>query len=182
LNSDMTLFHKKFRIESTRLPDWDYSSDGYYFITICTKGRKCIFGEIRNGIMGLNELGVVAWEQWLKTAKLRKNIILDEFIVMPNHIHGIIIIDNASVETHCNASLQNNNKFGPQHNNLASIVRGYKSAVKLTANKMGFCDFAWQPSYYDRIIDSEEGLNHIREYIRFNPEKWEIDRNNPKNL
>ena len=143
------------------------------------------FGEIHNGIMGLNELGCIACEQWLKTAQLRKNVILDEWVVMPNHMHGIIII-NTPVETHCNASLRNdnnwkNNRFGPQYNNLASIVRGFKSSVKRICNKNNI-PFAWQPRFYDHIIRDEKSLNEIQQYILNNPWKWEMDRNNPKNL
>jgi len=177
----MKLFRSKYRVKSTRLPYWDYSSDGWYFITICAKRRECIFGEIKNGIMGLNGLGVVAYKCWEEIPKHFPNALLNDFVIMPNHVHGIIVIENPSnpVETQNFASLPNT--FGPQSKKLASIIRGYKIGVKkyATINKI---PFAWQPSYYDRIINSDEGLNQIHEYIRFNPEKWEIDRNNPTNL
>jgi len=133
--------------------------------------------------MGLSEMGKIAQEEWVKTAKLRQNVGLDEWIIMPNHIHGIIIIYPPSVETHCNASLRNIgqwnvNRFGPQYNNLATIVRGFKSSVKRIFNKKNI-RFDWQPRYYDHIIRNEKSLDDIREYIRNNPLKWEYDRNNP---
>ncbi len=174
------LFREKYRIKSTRLPNWDYSADGYYFITICTKNRELFFGNVQNGIMGLNELGCIACEQWVKTAQLRKNVKLDEWVIMPNHMHGIVIIDTP-VEMHCNASLRGNNQFGPQRNNLASIVRGFKSSVKRICNKNNI-PFTWQTRFYDHIIRNEESLNKIRQYILNNPWKWEMDRNNPENL
>ncbi|PIZ73981.1 transposase [Candidatus Peregrinibacteria bacterium CG_4_10_14_0_2_um_filter_43_11] len=183
----MTLFGNKYRIQSTRLPEWDYGSDGYYFVTICTKGMVEWFGEIRKGIMGLNELGCAVHKQWGITGKIRKNVELDTFVVMPNHVHGIIVI-HAPVETHCNVSLRNAsaeqqqkyNQFGPQRNNLASIVRGFKSSVKLWCNQSGYSDFSWQSNYYDRIIRNERELNRIQSYIQDNPINWEIDRNHSK--
>ncbi|MBU1110972.1 hypothetical protein KKB83_05155 [Patescibacteria group bacterium] len=121
---------------------------------------------------------------------------LGEFVVMPNHIHGIVIINNPpvrsqwnnvnNVETQNLASLrkrkqQPGNQFGPQSRNLGSIVRGFKIGVKkwTTINNV---DFAWQPRYYDHIIRNEKSLNHIRQYITENPAKWAEDRNNPENL
>ena len=146
--------------------------------------------------MGLNEIGTIAWEKWNETAKLRTNVNLDAFIVMPNHVHGLIQINNPTVETHCNASLHNSdflhqdcnasllnaNTFGPQFNNLASIVRDFKASVKRECNKSGFLFFAWQSSYYDHIIRSKESIEKIRGYIEFNPKYWYRDRNNPNNL
>jgi len=149
--------------------------------------------------MGLNELGVVAYKCWEEMPKHFPNALLDEFVIMPNHVHGIIVIENPSnpvltrhgvltnistpVETRHGASLPNADTFGPlKTKSIPSIINHYKGSVKRTANKIGFYDFAWQPSYYDHIIESEESLNRIRGYIRFNPEKWEIDRNNPTNL
>lgn len=173
----MALYRQKYRIESARLKDWDYSSDGYYFITICTKNRVNYFGDIQNGIMGLNEIGLVTHNQWLRTMEIRDNVFLDEWVVMPNHFHGIVIIKNPPVETQCIASLRkmentNYNKFGPQINNLASIIRGFKMSVTQYCRINGI-DFAWQSRFYDRIIRHEKELNSIRDYIRGNPIKWE---------
>ena len=159
---------------------WDYSSDGYYFVTICTKNMKHFFGEVQSIIMELSDIGCIVYEQWIKTAKLRNNVILDEFIIMPNHIHVVIQIFNPSVGTHCNASLRNN-RFGPQRNNLASIVRGFKSSVKRICNQNNI-PFEWQSRFYDHIIRNEKSLKNIRRYIKLNPLKWECDKNNPEGL
>ena len=110
-------FKGKYRIGSTRLAGWDYSSDGWYFVTICTKDREGFFGNIENKTMVLNEIGKIVAEEWQKTETIRKNIALDEWVVMPNHVHGIVVIENNDVvvetprrdivethdvETHCN--------------------------------------------------------------------------------
>ncbi|MCB1159724.1 MAG: hypothetical protein KDK45_19650, partial [Leptospiraceae bacterium] len=89
----MSLYKNKYRIESARKKNWDYTSPAYYFITICTRDRKHYFGEIKNGIMELNPVGKIIHDEWYKTQSMRPNIYLDEFIIMPNHIHGIIQID-----------------------------------------------------------------------------------------
>ncbi len=88
------LFKNKYRIDSTRLKDYDYSQDGSYFVTICTKERELFFGEVQNNKMILNDLGVIAEKYWLEIPQHFENTELDEFIIMPNHIHGIIVIDN----------------------------------------------------------------------------------------
>ena len=186
----MEVFKNKHGRKSYRFSNWDYSGEGWYFITICTKNMVKYFGEIQDFIMSLNKIGCIAHQEWIKTGKLRDNVILDEFVVMPNHVHGIIIIDNPqiittpNVGTHCNASLRNGvlNKFGPQRNNLASIVRGFKGAVKRWCNKNGHPNFQWQPRFYDHIIESDKELLEIREYIYYNPQMWDRDRNNLKKL
>jgi len=88
----MTLFKDKYRIESVRLQGYDYSQPGAYFITIVTHNRQCLFGNIVDGEMMLNEFGVLVKNEWLKTGIIRPNIVIDAFVVMPNHLHGILII------------------------------------------------------------------------------------------
>ncbi len=175
-------YKDKYRVESTRLRHWDYSV-GSYFVTICTRDKEHYFGNIIDGIMQLSIIGEIAKQELLKTEKMRDNVKLDEWVIMPNHIHVIIVIDN--VETQRIASLRNNkqqyqNKFGPQSNNLASIIRGYKIGVKkwATINNVGF---QWQTRFYDHIIRDENSLNNIREYIINNPLKWELDIENKIN-
>mgnify|MGYP000168028279 CR=1 FL=1 len=105
-------YKDKYSTKSSRLTGWDYSTDGAYFITICAKDHQCFFGRIINKKMHLNEIGKIAKKEWIKTAEIRNNIQLDEYVIMPNHIHGILWIYNnkpmATVETHCNASLHKN--------------------------------------------------------------------------
>ncbi|MBI5660762.1 MULTISPECIES: transposase [Ignavibacterium] len=190
----MTKFQNKYRIESTRIPEYDYSNPNWYYVTINTKNHICYFGEVSNGKMILNELGKIVETEWFKNAELRENIELDYFIIMPNHLHGIIIINpindgvenvNHNVETRRGVSLQgeNENKFSkPIKNSLSVIINQFKGSVKRWANKNGYEDFQWQPGFYDRIIRNERELYLIRKYIEQNPLKWEIEKNNPENL
>ncbi len=185
----MTLFKNKYRVESARLKWWDYSSDGAYFVTICVKYGECVFGDVKNYIMRLNELGCVVCQEWLKTSEIRQNVVLDQWVVMPNHVHGIVILEKTlvcgRVETRRGASLpkQPINQFGSLiPDSLQSVINHFKGAVKRWANKNGYSDFTWQPRFYDHIIRNESDLNRIRKYIYDNPKKWELDRNNSVNL
>lgn len=90
------LFKNKYRIKSIRLKHWDYSKDGAYYVTICTKNRECVFGNIINQKMQLSEIGEIVSNEWIKTEQMRTYVQLDNFVVMPNHLHGIIIIENIS--------------------------------------------------------------------------------------
>lgn len=175
----MTLFKDRYRVESTRLKGWDYSAAGYYFVTICTRERNCWLGDIVDGVMRLSSAGEIVSAEWQNTAAMRENITLDEWVIMPNHLHGIICI----VETHCmrlTHQTSQPNTFGPQRNNLSSIVRGFKSASTKRIQQAGH-DFAWQPRFHEEIIRDEKSLAMVREYIRNNPMKWELDKDNPVN-
>ena len=174
-------FKNKYRIKSTRLQGYDYSSNGAYFITICTANREHFFGEIISGKIELSEMGKIVANEWQKTAGIRKNVTLGEWIVMPNHFHGILIIENDDfpVETHCNASLPPNksykNKFGPQKNNVSSIIRGFKGTVTKQIHISGYEYFAWQTRFHDHIIRNKKEFEKISQYIKYNPQKWEND-------
>lgn len=181
-----TLFRNKYRIETIRLQSWDYGNDGMYFVTVCTKNRKQYFGEIVETSCMTSEIGLVAHNEWYKTPEIRPdmNLQLGEFIVMPNHIHGIIIIGGCRDATHCvstttnamhHVSTEYKNKFGPQSKNLASILRGYKSAVTTYARKNNI-EFDWQPLFHDHIIRSADAYHRISNYIKNNPSKWAEDR------
>ena len=188
----MTKFQNKYRIETTRLHDWDYGSNGYYFITICTKNKLYYFGEIIDEKMNLSEIGKLAEKYWYEIPQHFPFVKLGAFIVMPNHVHGIIIIDKPdderidnidnNVETQNSpwriASLQQpQNKFGPQSQNLASIIRGYKTTVTINARKIN-PDFAWQSRFYEHVIRNEKSLNKIENYIINNSLKWLYDEYN----
>jgi len=164
----MALYKNKFRIESARLKDWDYSTPWWYYVTICTKNFKSWFGDIKNGKMVLNDLGKIIDEEWDGTKKIGNNVDLDYYVVMPNHFHGIIIINgpeeiNMSVETHSDASLHKIN------NNLSDIIRGFKGSCTKRIHLKGNSSFKWQPRFYDHIIRNENDLRRIRKYIRNNP-------------
>jgi len=174
-------FQRKYRIESNRNPNWDYSSPAKYFITICTASREHYFGEIVNFKMKLSEIGNIAYYEWLKTPELRPdmNIVLDEFCIMPNHFHAIIGWGGDQ----CRGRLQsasttlktkNTNKFGPQSKNLGAIIRGFKSSIKKYAT-INSINFAWQPNYHDHIIRNEEEFKRIKRYIQNNPKNWNKD-------
>lgn len=189
-------FQNRYRIQSARAPWWDYSHAGAYFITICTHNREHYFGEIENGIMKFSEIGKNALTEWEKTAEIRAdmNVKLGEFVVMPNHFHGIIIIGDNDYNSNKNNDMvlhhdgrdamhrvstgsgsQPQNQFGKQSKNVASIIRGFKSAVTHHAKKLHI-EFAWQTRFHDRIIRDADEYDRITEYIQNNPEKWEMDR------
>lgn len=174
------LFNNKFRIKSIRLKHWDYSSNGAYFVTICTKNRECVLGNVVNRKIVLSQIGKIVFEEWAKTEQIREYVKLDTYVIMPNHLHGIIIIENNNigfVETHGHASLRKN-KFGPQCRNLPAIIRGFKGASAKQIKLMGYRNFAWQPRFYEHIIRNENDMNRIREYVINNPLQWEFDNEN----
>ncbi len=172
----MTLYRNKYRIESTRLKDWDYSRDGYYFVTICTQDKKCLFGDVIDEKMRLSAIGEIVADEWQKTPQIRNNVSLDTWIIMPNHLHGIVVINNNDSPVK-----SNNNTFVTRKNNLSSVIRGFKSATTKRIRRVR-CDFSWQSRFYDHIIRNEKSLNKIREYMINNPLKWEIDKENQANL
>ena len=186
-------FQDKYRIPSARLQNWDYGSNAIYFVTICTQGRELYFGEISNQKMGFSEIGEIAHRFWNEIPNHFPFVELSEFVVMPNHVHGIIIIDkatggngnaipNATVETQNFASLppppqkyHHANTFGPQSQNLASIIRGYKTGVKKYAT-LNRINFAWQSRFHDHIIRDNDSFQRISNYILNNPLNWAEDQ------
>ncbi len=197
----MEKYKNKYRIASTRLENWDYGWDGAYFITICTRNRENYFGKIENGKMQLSQIGVIADILWYEIKNHAKNIELGEFVVMPNHIHGILILtengngtDNGNVETGHALSLQSSlqspsqppKTIGQQRfqnigkNTVSSIIGGYKSAVTKHAHRLNF-EFDWQRNYWEHIIRNENEYNRIAQYIINNPAKWENDKLNGGN-
>jgi REP element-mobilizing transposase RayT len=172
--------------KQVRLPNYDYSKNGFYFITICTKNRENIFGDISVGAAGwppayttgiqLNDFGKIVYEELKKSQIIRDEIILDQYVIMPNHVHCIIGI------------VADNNVGGqpaaPTKGSLPSFVNGFKSAVTTRINILRNMpgEPVWQRSYYDHIIRNERSLNAIRQYILDNPINWEQDIDNLINL
>jgi REP element-mobilizing transposase RayT len=167
---------------STRLRGFDYASNAAYVVTICSYQRRPIFSAIADGQLQPSWLGRIVGREWHKTAELRRGVLLDAFILMPNHYHGILILnlpENAPrdqvradpVGATCARPFQ------ALSTGLEAIVRGFKSAVTAAARKerpeMGP---VWQRGYYDRIIRSEAELERFRRYILDNPKQWELDR------
>lgn len=179
------VFLGKYKTGSTRLKGYDYGSEGAYFITICVKNKKPLFGNIinnkNNPIVKLSELGEIACKNWIEIEKFHPYAIVDHFIVMPDHIHGIIaLVKNNNTKPDLSFSVYKN-IFGPQSKNIPSIIRGYKSSVKSFALKNNF-EFEWQPGYYDRIIRNEKELESIQNYIYQNPLKWHLEKYYPENF
>lgn len=176
------LYQDRYRIPSIRLKYWDYASAGYYFITICTNQRWTNpFGYIRNGYICLSSIGTIANQCWLTIPQHFHNVKLDVFVIMPDHMHGIIQIINqepsARRDVACNVSTKNvhTNKFysciSPRNKSLPTVVRSYKSAVTRLSRNNNY-NFQWQSRYYERIIRSSSELLQIRRYITNNPKLW----------
>ena len=123
--------------------------------------------------MILTDIGKVVDEEWLKSEEMRTNIKLDYYVIIPNHFHGIIIIEGPEIarylETHRDASLR------ILQNNLSDIIRGFKGSATKKTSKMGYIQFQWQPRFYDHIIRNEADLRRVRNYIKINPLEWELD-------
>ena len=187
-----------------RYKGYDYSRDGFYFVTICAKNRKMFFGDVIAGKMQLSEIGKIAEKFWLEIPNHFPFVKLDQFIIMPNHIHGIIKIDNENYNYHhnnrrnracpvptaitipANMDINKNNGSTFGHvtpKSLSTIINSFKSVTTKTVNlKFYEIEFAWQARFHDRIIRNDDELNRIRKYIIDNSEKWELDKNNPENL
>jgi len=175
LHMNETHYQGKYRIDSARLADYDYGSNGIYFVTIYTRDRHCYFGDIADDTDGFalqpTPIGQRAIDCWLAIPDHFPFVRLDEFQVMPNHIHGLLCIDKPDYHD------WQPNAFGPQRQNLASILRGYKIGVKTYAVQHQI-DFGWQPRYHDRVVRNADELDRIRRYIIQNPANWESDQDN----
>jgi REP element-mobilizing transposase RayT len=158
---------------SLRLPDFDYSQEGAYFITIGVKGRTSLFGHIVDGEMNLNEYGKIVTATWNDLAFYYPAIKLDAFIVMPNHVHGIIVITGAKT----------GGETPPlQKPTLGQIMGYYKyqSTNRIKASMKTAGSAIWQRGYYEHVIRDDKSLNRIQEYIIGNPQRWHLDRENPQ--
>ena len=204
---------------SIRLRGYDYTQAGAYFVTICAKeidivrrGDACvalnlttktnlsdIFGHIENGQMVLNDLGLVVEQRWRVLPEHHPSVVLDEFIVMPNHVHFIVFLvthfsnedGNDDVNDDGNddevratqaSPLQTGTMSGRKNGSLGTIIGSFKSGVTRYINELRGAPGAkvWQRNYYERIIRNEDELNHIREYIFNNPANWDTDEHNPE--
>ena len=163
----------RYHRRSIRLQYFDYTNPGMYYITICVKHELDIFGKVKNGQMILNKYGQIAKSEWVKTNTIRKNMSIGEYIIMPDHIHGIIIINNKCRGTVHRAPTYE--KFGkPVSNSVPTIIRYYKGAVtkriNILRNTVGA--IIWQRNYYEHIIRNKNEYYTIRQYIIDNPKNW----------
>lgn len=170
-----------------RLQDYNYSSEGAYFVTICTKGRVHCFGDVHRGIMGLYEIGVVVHAFWQDIPNHFEDAVLDEFVIMPNHVHGILFLNGDKPDC-CRGAINRAPTVGQGgvtgiHNpmgkgTLGEIIRWFKGRASFEIHKQHDLSFAWQRSFNDRVIRNENELNRIRQYIRDNPRNWDQDKDN----
>ena len=189
-------FQDIYRIPSARAAWWDYRNDAAYFVTICTAGREHYFGEIRDEIMYLSEMGKFAHENWHEMPDHCPFVKLDSFVVMPNHLHGILVIDNL-VDFDCRDDVGRDainrvstceqseppEKIGGitgENNpmlfdNLSRAIRWYKGKTTFKCHSL-HADFGWQTRFHDHIIRDEESWKNIQEYILNNPARWDKDK------
>ena len=192
----------RHRRRSIRLKGYDYAQAGAYFVTLCTQDRLCLFGEVVDGEMRLNAWGEIARQCWADIPSHFPRVELDTFVIMPNHMHGIIILMKDTMVGARHAVPQRDTahqrhvvpqpqppyigqreRFGqPVAGSLATIMRSYKSAVtkRLNALRGTAGTPVWQRNYYEHIIRNDRALIAIREYILNNPIQWAVDRENPK--
>jgi REP element-mobilizing transposase RayT len=149
-----------------------------YFVTICTHRRRCIFGDIVDSDMRPNALGRIVAEEWHRSAEIRREIMLDAFVIMPNHMHGIVHIEYTTVGATGRSPLR---RPDPGRYSLSSFVGGFKAATTTQINGLRGTPRqpVWQRNYYEHIIREERDLDPIRDYISANPANWPTDRENP---
>ena len=184
-----------------RLKEYDYSQAGLYFITICTHNRAYLFGEIKNGEMILNDMGKIANQCWLEIPNHFPNTILHEYIIMPNHIHGIVQLVGAknfspeityptpeityptpeithpTPENSCNTNVaKKNSPLRSPSKTIGSVVRGFKIGVTKWIRQNTNIYNVWQRNYYEHIIRNDQSYQTILDYIVNNPKKWNDDK------
>lgn len=143
--------------KSPRIPGYDYATPNYYFITICTHNKRCLFGEPGN----LSSFGKIAEEFLLQIPKIYPAIKIDKYVVMPNHIHAIMIMEAEAP--------------GQERKDLTGVIGQYKMAVTKQIRRLRNVESVWQRSFHDHVIRNETGYQKIWEYIHNNPAKWEDD-------
>jgi putative transposase len=206
----MERYRGKYRSDSIRIPNWDYGSPGFYYVTICTEDRECYFGDVilyndpapwrefagmvpwdgmcgciagthnyaslppaarpahapePHAVVQLTRMGTIAYQNWLDIPKHFPFVLLDEFIIMPDHLHGILCFQKPGYRK------REANSFGPQSQNLGSVIRSYKAATKAYATTHNL-QFGWQARFHDDVITSGQELDRIRKYILDNPATW----------
>ncbi|WP_169239716.1 transposase [Candidatus Roseilinea sp. NK_OTU-006] len=166
---------QKHHRRSIRLKGYDYSQAGAYFVNIVTQARACLFGDVVAGEMRLNDFGQVVHGVWNNLPNHYAGVELDAFVVMPNHVHGIVVIVGAGFKPAPTTTT------APTQHGLPEIIRGFKTFSARRINELRGTPGVpvWQRNYYEHIIRDDESLNRIREYIANNPSQWAADRENP---
>jgi REP element-mobilizing transposase RayT len=168
---DPSVHHRR----SVRLPAFDYARPGAYFVTICTRDREQLFGDIADGVMRLSPLGRMARQEWTRTHDVRPDVTPDAFVVMPDHVHGILLL------THDREAVRHTARggaTGPRSGSVGAIVGQFKSVVtkRINARRGTLHGVVWQRGYYERVIRGRTTLARIRQYIADNPARWDSTR------
>ncbi len=164
---------------SVRLKGYDYSTPGLYFVTVCAEGRKSIFGRIDNATVGLSRLGQIVHETWLALPQHCSSVNLHVFVVMPNHIHGILQIAGRLPTKPTLQDIESDRPRVDSHS-LGAIVRSFKSAVTSRARlELPLSTEIWQRTYFERVIRDGEEFSNATRYITENPLRWQWDKENP---
>jgi len=167
----------------------DYAAAGWCFITICTAEREPFFGEVRAGVMGLNAAGCIAHDCWAAIPDHILHVRLDAFIVMPNHVHGLVGVlpplgdaemPSQSVAGSTKDETMRTVRLGTRPGSVSAVVRSYKAAVT-KAVRLHTPEFQWQPRFHDHVVRNELAMTRIRTYIQANPTTWSEDRLHPAN-
>lgn len=177
----MDKFKTKYRIPSARASWWDYSSQGLYFITICTADRECLFGRVENKKMIYTEIGEIVNREWMKSFAIRKELFCDVFVIMPNHIHAILQIRGTSGCTSKADQQIEPIVKGIAHRpakSISSFVAGFKSAATVQINQYRNTPrkMVWQTRFHDHIIRDDADYHRIANYIKSNPQNWGNDK------
>ena len=178
----MTQNLKSYHRRSIRLPGYDYSLNGSYFVTVCSHDKKCVFGHIGDNKMVLNNIGLLVEKQWLALPEKYTNISLDAYVVMPNHFHGIVTIDNPVAYRNISGAIHelplHANLYERRPMLLSKIIGYFKmnsaKQINIIQNTQG--QPVWQRNYYEHVIRNEKSIQTIYDYIQHNPENWEKDK------
>jgi putative transposase len=185
--STVTLYREKYRAETTRLRDWDYRTPAWYFVTICASNHACIFVTASEGNVRLSAAGKIADSELQSLAAHYSDVALDSFVVMPNHLHFILVLDGcrrfspntkvpvAPAMTHIQGLVS------PMAGSLSTIVRSYKAGVTRRCHDLGLPNFAWQPGFYEHVLRGNASVDAVRGYIARNPANWLKDLENSGN-
>ena len=166
---------------SIRLRQYNYAQEGAYFVTICTHKRQCLLGTIADGVAQLNECGEIVRDEWLRTGTARFNVSMDTFLVMPNHLHGIIFVTGQDIRRGDPAGRPYTRPHGPNPGSVGAMVGQFKSIAAKRINALRHTPGArvWQRNYYEHVVRNEGDLNEIRQYVLNNPAQWDLDEENP---
>lgn len=171
---DPNIHHRR----SILLRTHDYADGGKYYVTVCAEERRRLFGVVVNGRMALNDAGRAVRDEWLRSAAIRREIVLDEWVVMPDHFHAVVMIRDPGTNGSCRGDRRVALPNGPAPKSLGALIAGFKSASGRRVNELRRTPGAavWQRNYYEHIVRDAADLARIRAYIRDNPANWDVLR------